>query len=163
LIDEKAAKERVLYEGLLREVEAGGVRSEELSEAVTLSYPGNSEQLAAVLRPAGCSLEPFGIDMVKFTHVPALLSAMDVKSILASLLAEELNNRFEVDEEKTEFLMKRLVHHASLTFTSGSERAAQNQLISELQACQSPRQTPDGHATMIHLSLDFMSRQFGRG
>jgi len=32
-----------------------------------------------------------------------------------------------------------------------------------LEACLSPRSTPFGKPTMIHLSVDLLERQFGKG
>jgi DNA mismatch repair protein MutL len=38
----------------------------------------------------------------------------------------------------------------------------QQALLNDLTACQSPRTSPDGRPTMIHLSVDLLDRQFGR-
>jgi DNA mismatch repair protein MutL len=38
----------------------------------------------------------------------------------------------------------------------------QRALITDLEACDSPRTCPHGRPTMIHLSVDMLERQFGR-
>jgi DNA mismatch repair protein MutL len=37
-----------------------------------------------------------------------------------------------------------------------------NELIRQLERCDSPRTCPHGRPTMIHLSVDLLERQFGR-
>ena len=162
LIDEKAARERILYEKLLRQVEEGGINSVPLFDSITISTTADVETLDEAISPLGFGVEPFGTDMVKFTKIAEILDIVDAEYIITVLLKEHQETNFSTPEEETEFLMKKLVYHAGSVFSTGSDRTQQNQLISTLQTCQSPRQTPDGRATMIHLSLDFMNRQFGR-
>jgi DNA mismatch repair protein MutL len=40
--------------------------------------------------------------------------------------------------------------------------AEQEQLLRDLERCQTPRTCPHGRPTMIHLSVAALERQFGR-
>ena len=162
LIDEKAAQERILYERFLRQTEEGGIQTAELDSAEIFAFGGEADSLTELFAALGITVEAFGADLVKVSGVPALLSGFTKKPILEGLLRDQQEHRFSIDEEATEFLLQRLAYHAGSIFSTGSDTQLQNQLVSALQTCQSPRQTPDGRATMIHLSLDFMNRQFGR-
>lgn len=162
LIDEKAACERILYEKLLRQVEEGGIKAVELADSITLTTQVDVVDLQSALTPLGIGLEPFGNTLVKIIKITEIVNISDAEYVLSALFNEYQKNKFSTTEEATEFLMIKLVYHAGSVFSTGSDRNRQNQLISALQTCQSPRQTPDGRATMIHLSLDFMNRQFGR-
>jgi DNA mismatch repair protein MutL len=162
LIDERAAQERILYENLLRQVEEGGIKSVELENSLPLPFHGEGDSLIANLFQLGFDTELFGVDMVKVLAIPRILSEAHIETILDDLLKDFEESRFNTPEETTEFLMQKLVYHAGQLFSSGNDPCQQKNLISALQTCKSPRQTPDGRATMIHLSLEFMNRQFGR-
>jgi DNA mismatch repair protein MutL len=162
LIDEKAAQERILYESLLGQVEAGGIQTKELEESSVLPYKDDPDELQRTFQSLGIELEPFGAELIKITALPVLIHDSDREYVLSALLNDKMKETFSTGEEMTEYLLRRLAFHLGSVFNTGDDRERQNQLISALQTCQSPRQTPNGLATMIHLSLDFMNRQFGR-
>lgn len=162
LVDEKAAQGRILYETLLRQVEQDGIRTVELPASITLPYTGDIDVLSEVFDPMGITAESFGAGMVKVSSIPEIGNCPDIEYVLTALLKDWMENKLPTTEEAVEFLLQRFVYHLGAMFSTGADQQRQNQVISSLQACQSPRQTPDGRATMIHLSLDFMNRQFGR-
>jgi DNA mismatch repair protein MutL len=53
---------------------------------------------------------------------------------------------------------KRVAIKAGQVLSTEEQRA----LLSDLEACQSPRTCPHGRPTMILLSVDLLERQFGR-
>ena len=55
-------------------------------------------------------------------------------------------------------ICKRAAVKAGQTLAPEEQRA----LLSDLEACRSPRTCPHGRPTMIHLSVDLLERQFGR-
>ena len=162
LIDEKAAQERILYENFMRQVEQSGIHTVELSSTITLAYNGVVSTLVDVFNPLGIEVESFGVGMVKVSSVPEIGNCPDLEYVLTALIRDVQENKLATIEESVEFLLQRFVFHIGSMFSTGPDPQQQSQLISSLQTCQSPRQTPDGRATMIHLSLDFMNRQFGR-
>ncbi len=163
LIDEKAAEERILYEKFLRQIEADGIVKSALEPAFSVDIQHTDMQaLMDAFSPLGFTLEPFGTTVVKITHIPTLLTEFDAKRIAQALIMDYPSKSFATEEERTQWLLQRLAFHAAVDFDSDNDVRLQNQLLSELQVCQSPRQTPEGRATMIHLSLELLNRQFDR-
>lgn len=162
LIDEKAAQERILYERFLRQIEAGGIQSQDLATALTIDFEDPFEKLEGIFHLVGFEINAFGSGMIKLVKVPELVNIPDLEYVIQALFHDLNEKKFSTPEEATEFLLQRLTFHCASMFSTGDDPQVQNHLISALQVCQSPRQTPDGRATMLHLSLDFMNRQFDR-
>jgi DNA mismatch repair protein MutL len=163
LIDEKAAEERILYEKFLRQIEAGSIVTGPLEKAFTVDFQySDAEGMIDALSSVGFTIEPFGPSLVKITHTPILLNGFDTKAIVQGLISDYPSKSFVTEEERTQWLLQRLAFHTAGEFDTGNDVKQQNQLLSELQMCQSPRQTPEGRATMIHLSLELLNRQFDR-
>lgn len=163
LIDEKAVEERILYEKFLRQIEAGGIERYLLPAAFsTACQHSDSQAIIDTYSSLGFTLEPFGPGLVKITHAPVLLTDFDAQIIMQKLMNVYPPKNSATIEETTQWLLKRLVFFAADTFDSGTDANRQSRLLSELQVCQSPRQTPEGRATMIHLSLELLNRQFDR-
>jgi DNA mismatch repair protein MutL len=163
LIDEKAAEERILYEKFMRQIEADGIVKSGLETAFSVNCQHSDTQaMIDAFSSLGFTIEPFGPTLVKITYIPTLLAEFDAKRIVQVLFADIATKTFTTEEERTQWLLQRLVFHAAVEFDTGSDVKQQNQLLSELQVCQSPRQTPEGRATMIHLSLELLNRQFDR-
>jgi DNA mismatch repair protein MutL len=92
LVDQHAAHERVLYEGLRREWRERKVASQGLLVPVPVSLdPAAAAGLAAAaegLRHLGFDLEPFGDATVALRGIPALLAGSDPADLVRELAAE---------------------------------------------------------------------------
>jgi DNA mismatch repair protein MutL len=78
-----------------------------------------------------------------------------------------LVENFEEDEtplqaEVEARLIARICKRAAVKAGQVLSTEEQKALITDLEACQSPRTCPHGRPTMIHLSVDILERQFGR-
>jgi DNA mismatch repair protein MutL len=166
LIDQHAAHERVLFEKLMTRHEGKQLASQSLlAPAVVHLQPASArlldEQLPA-LEHLGFSVEPFGPDSFQVRAMPALFGDHDPAAALRALVED-----FEEDEEPLQSevearvagrVCKRMAVKAGQALSPDEQRA----LLSDLEACASPRTCPHGRPTMIHLSVDMLERQFGR-
>jgi len=74
---------------------------------------------------------------------------------------------FEEDEtplarEKERRLIARICKRVAVKGGQTLSSSEQEDLVSRLEACDSPRTCPHGRPTMVHLSVDLLERQFGR-
>jgi len=166
LIDQHAAHERVLFEGLLAQSAHERVTSQALLAPVNVALPPDKSRLLEeqlpVLAGLGFEVEPFGPNTYTVRAIPSLLAGGDPEAALHALVED-----FEEDEtplasareaQITARICKRMAVKGGQTLST-EEQAA---LLRGLERCQSPRTCPHGRPTMIHLSADLLERQFGR-
>ncbi len=166
LIDQHAAHERVLFEGLLAQNAQEQVTSQALLAPVNVALPPDKSRLLEeqlpVLAELGFEVEPFGPNTYAVRAIPSLLAGGDPGAALHALVED-----FEEDEtplasareaQITARICKRMAVKGGQTLSAEEQIA----LLRGLERCQSPRTCPHGRPTMIHLSADLLERQFGR-
>jgi DNA mismatch repair protein MutL len=168
LIDQHAAHERVLFERMRIEHQTVGSKmiSQTLLAPVSVELPPAGARLLedqlSILNQLGFQVEHFGPGAFLVRAVPALLTGLDPAAALRVLVED-----FEEDEAplKTEIEAKiigRICKRAAVKAGQVLSAAEQRALLTDLEACSSPRTCPHGRPTMIHLSVDLLERQFGR-
>ena len=165
LVDIRAASERILFERLRREADAGSAPAQRLliPEAIELT-PKDAvwigENLAA-LQSAGFLLEPFGGNSFKIEALPACLAGRAAREALLDLCGllratGSLGSARPLDE-----LIRSVSRLAALDgFPYEEDRA--RRLVEELLLCDLPYASPQGHPTMIQWSFPELQRKFGR-
>jgi DNA mismatch repair protein MutL len=169
LIDQHAAHERVLFEKLITQLGdagSGKIPAQSLLEPVPVDLPASSASLIAeqlpVLARLGFQVEVFGKKTFLIRSMPALLSGMDPISALNVLIEDFEEDETPLQSELEKRIVARICKRAAIKsgkLLSGEEQRA---LLTDLEACRSPRTCPHGRPTMIHLSVDLLERQFGR-
>jgi DNA mismatch repair protein MutL len=167
LIDQHAAHERVLFEQLLAERERATVASQVLLEPqpVELSPEalGILEENLEPLNDLGFQVEPFGGTTLLVRAVPTLVveehPREGLEDIAAALLAGDapLGTRIE------ETIARSVCKQAAIKAGQVMAREEMEELIRGLEGCTNPRTCPHGRPTMIHLSVEQLAREFGRG
>lgn len=165
LIDQHAAHERVLFERFMRQ-RGRQIPSQALLEPVTIYLPPASASLLqgqlSVLGELGFGIEPFGPNTFRVRAIPALLTGSDphaaVRVVVEDFEEDETPLQAEIEAKIIARVCKRAAVKAGQALSTEEQRA----LLSELEACRSPRTCPHGRPTMIHLSVDLLERQFGR-
>jgi DNA mismatch repair protein MutL len=165
LVDQHAAHERILFERFMA-MRSTEIPAQVLLQPVTVELPPASARLLAdqlpVLQQLGFQVENFGPNVFLVRAIPVLIAGSDPAAAIRALVED-----FEEDETPLESqvearivarVCKRAAVKAGQTLTPEEQRA----LLSDLEACQSPRTCPHGRPTMIHLSVDLLERQFGR-
>ena len=162
LFDPKAAKERILYETLMRQRE-GSPAAQALLVPVLLEL--DPRDLEMVLRErdafagAGIEVESFGGNTVQIRSLPACLGIGDPRPFLGELLDELLHEPVSGARFAFERLARMLARRAGLLV---EPRLAETQpLLAELFACDLPYCAADGRPTLTEFGLRELDRRFG--
>jgi DNA mismatch repair protein MutL len=173
LIDQHAAHERILYERMLAQRHGGpaanpahGVARQQLLEPLTLHVGHEITGLAALhlleLEALGFAVEPFGGETFLVRAVPAVLSGQDPLRVLEEIVTSLAAQRNLVGEELENRLVKLICKRAAIKAGQLLSPLEMQELVRQLEQCQSPRTCPHGRPTMIQLSAGELEKAFGR-
>jgi len=167
VVDQHAAHERLVHEGIKRALTEGGVARQVLliPEVVELDE-AEAERInarAPELLELGLSVEAFGPGAVVVREVPALLGDSDVQGLVRDLACDLA----EGDEALA--LKDRLQDVAAKMACHGSVRAGRrlnatemNALLREMEATPHSGQCSHGRPTYVELKLADIEKLFGR-
>jgi DNA mismatch repair protein MutL len=165
LIDQHAAHERVLFERYMRQKSAS-IPSQALLEPVIVELPPAAvrqiEDQLDMLKLLGFQVELFGTGMFIVRGIPSLLSGMEPAAALRVLVEDFEEDESPLAGEIEARIIARICKRAAIKAGKVLSVEEQRSLLTDLEACQSPRTCPHGRPTMIHLSVDLLERQFGR-
>lgn len=177
LIDQHAAHERILYEKFMAQRHgqgalaeggdmAGGVVRQQLLEPLTLHVGSQvAGQVALHLQEldhVGFAVEPFGGDTFLVRAVPAVLAGEDPLRALQEILTTFADRRNLVGEELEARLVKMVCKRAAIKAGQLLSDLEMQELVRQLETCQSPRTCPHGRPTLIQLSAGELEKAFGR-
>jgi DNA mismatch repair protein MutL len=165
LIDQNAAHERVLYEKLLSGQPQTIAAQSLLSPVVLDVNPEDSEILIdqlSVIGELGYDLEVFGPNAFRIRAIPSILGDTNPQDAVTLLLEDSSfgNNTLLVD--KNQKLALQIARRAAVKRGQILSREEQLKLLGDLEQSVSPRTSPTGRPTMIHISAGLLERQFGR-
>jgi DNA mismatch repair protein MutL len=166
LVDQHAAHERVLFEKLMAQHAMKNIPSQTLLTPTAITLPPQSANLLltqlSVLQHFGFDVEEFGPNTFQVRAMPALFLGSDPSAALRALVEDfeedESPLQNEIEAKLAARDCKRMAVKAGQALSNEEQRA----LLTDLEACDSPRTCPHGRPTMIHLSVDMLERQFGR-
>jgi DNA mismatch repair protein MutL len=168
VVDMHAAHERIVYEGLKRQLEGQGVPRQRLLVPVVADV---SEPEAELIEQRGAELAAFGLVVdrsgpmtVTVREVPALLGGGDVDGLLRDVLADALEvgaiDRLQARQHELLAAMAcrgSLRAHRALTVTE------MNALLREMEQTENAGQCNHGRPTFLVQSLVDLDRLFLRG
>ncbi len=166
LLDARAARERLLFEQLLRRID----RRESISQRLLL--PAVVElaprdlawvlEHARVLAGAGFLVEGFGAGAVKVDGVPPFLAGGEPRELLLRIAEDCRAGGLRAGPRALEEAIARSVSRAVPSDPPPADPAAAAALLDELMACELPYACPAGKPTMIHFAHSELARKFGR-
>jgi DNA mismatch repair protein MutL len=171
LIDQHAAHERILFEKMMASFEeislAGkGLGSQALLQPEAVQLPPASSRLIEeqmeLLAELGFDIELFGPNTFLVRSIPSLLTRLDPGAALRALVEDFEENEAPLQDETEARIIARICKRAAVKAGQLLSTEEQTALITDLEACESPRTCPHGRPTMIHISVDLLERQFGR-
>ncbi|GIK73851.1 MAG: DNA mismatch repair protein MutL [Chloroflexota bacterium] len=168
LIDQHAAHERILYEQymLQRANNQTGVARQHLLQPLTLHVGARlTGQVAAhlnALQHIGFEVEAFGGDTFLVRAVPSVLAGEDPLRTLEEIATTLSERRNLVGEEIEADLVKMVCKRAAIKAGQLLSDIEMQELVRQLELCQSPRTCPHGRPTMIQLSATELEKAFGR-
>jgi len=167
IIDQHAAHERLVYEGMKKAMAAGGVARQglllpevvELEEDAAARLAARSAELAEL----GLELDAFGPGAVVVRATPALLGACNVQGLVRDL-ADELTELGEALalRERLETVCGTMACHGSVRAGRSLNMAEMNALLRQMEATPHSGQCNHGRPTYVELKLADIERLFGR-
>ena len=166
LVDLHAAHERIVYERLKAQLDAGVARQTLLMPAVVEGEAALVERLVEArdaLLQLGLELERFGAGGVLVRAVPAALGEVDVQRLVADV-AEDLaaHDRPAALTEALHRLASRMACHGSVRAGQKLTLEAMNALLRTMEATPNSGQCNHGRPTYIKMGRADLERLFGR-
>jgi DNA mismatch repair protein MutL len=167
IVDQHAAHERLVYEGMKDQIAAGGVARQSLllPEVVNLD-PADAERVAAragELAELGLVVESFGPGAILVRETPALLGDVDVQGLVKDI-ADDL-----AETDQALALKERLGEVCGTLACRGSVRAGRrlnaaemNALLRQMEVTPHSGQCNHGRPTYVELKLADIEKLFGR-
>jgi DNA mismatch repair protein MutL len=165
LIDQHAAHERVLFERFMSQRDSEIPAQSLLMPATVELPPANARLLTEqlpMLDSLGFEVESFGPNTFLVRAIPGLLGDLDPAAALRVLVEDFEEDEAPFQDQIEDRIIARVCKRAAIKSGQAMSHDEQQALLSDLEACQSPRTCPHGRPTMIHLSVDLLERQFGR-
>jgi len=156
LIDQEAARERILYEQYRQELSRAVGTSQTLLFPRTVTFsPADFAVLRELTEPLhalGFIFAEFGPNTIAVEAIPAGMPAQDEKELLESLIEQFRTAAGPLKLDQSEGLARALARRVAAG-TAGTRLpdAELNALADRLFACQVPGYTPDGRKTLVLL------------
>jgi len=167
IVDQHAAHERLVYERMKAQIEAGGIARQtllvpeivELDEGAVARLMARAEEFSEL----GLVIEPFGPGAVAVREVPALLGEVDVSGLLRDLADElaEFGTALSLKERLAD-VCGTLACHGSVRAGRRLSGEEMNALLRQMEATPHSGQCNHGRPTYVELKLADIERLFGR-
>ncbi len=167
IIDQHAAHERVLFEQLQDQFEAGEVPSQALLvpdqvEPGPAQAPLLLEQLPELQR-LGFQVEDFGNGTFMIKAVPALIVGGDYRALLLDVLDEvAIRGTSRKLEEIRDRVLSIMACHPAIKVNRHLAQQEMETLLNRLFKCRMPHTCPHGRPTVIRFSMDDLKKMFKR-
>jgi DNA mismatch repair protein MutL len=166
LIDQHAAHERVLYEEMMAEHDQQEVASQSLLEPLALDLDpilaGVLAEYLPMLNHTGFALEPFGGTSYLVRAVPSILVVPNVHAALVDILEMLRQGDDPLAAQVETRLIAAICKRAAVKGGQTLSQEEMQQLVRQLEQCESPRTCPHGRPTVLHFSVDQLEQEFGR-
>jgi DNA mismatch repair protein MutL len=167
IVDQHAAHERLVYERMKVEMEAGGVTRQalllpevvDLDPAEAQRVADKAEELAAL----GLIIEPFGPGAILVRETPALLGDTDVGGLIRDIADDLAENGAALAlAERLQAVCSTMACHGSVRAGRRLTAAEMNALLRQMEATPHSGQCNHGRPTYVELKLADIERLFGR-
>ena len=167
LLDQAAARERILYEQYAHTLERETGASQTLLFPRTVTFtPQDFAVLREVeedLRNLGFRFTGFGKHTIAVEGIPADVPARDEKELLEGLIEQFRTHAGPVKLDRREQMARALARRVATTAAGPRlSDTEMNTLVDKLFACQVPGYTPDGRRTLVLLELSQLQEFFRR-
>lgn len=168
LVDAHAAHERIGYERLKKQMQAGGVASQPLLLPIKIKVsPAEAdlaEQELAYFQSLGMELNRTGPETLLVRSVPPLLAGADVETLLRDVLADMseqgMSRRIE---EQTNRVLATMACHAAVRAHRRLSLDEMNALLRDMEQTERSGQCNHGRPTWVELSTQDLDKFFMRG
>jgi len=165
IVDQHAAHERLVYEGMKAAVGAVPSQALLMPQVIELD-PAEAERVAGragELADLGLVLEPFGPGAVLVRETPAALGETDVAGLVRDIADDLAENAAALAlKERLEHVAGTMACHGSVRAGRRLTAAEMNALLRQMEATPHSGQCNHGRPTYVELKLADIERLFGR-
>jgi DNA mismatch repair protein MutL len=168
LVDQHAAHERILYERLKNQIDAGPPPTQALLVPALVDASEKeiavADEQAEALAQLGFEVSRAGPRQLTLRAVPALLAGGDIAALLRALLAELAEHpASRVVEAQRNELLATMACHGAVRGKRNLSLAEMNALLREMEATDRADQCNHGRPTWRQVSLAEIDAMFMRG
>ena len=166
IVDQHSAHERVLYEGVLKQLSGAGAPAQRLLLPLTVEFAAPElEALEAhreLLRGIGYEVAPFSGRTVVVHTAPNPHPRFDAARCLQELVADLAGGRFGGWANRLERFAATFACRAAIKAGQHLEPEEVRELVARLLATALPAHDVHGRPTIVQLPKDELERRFGR-
>jgi DNA mismatch repair protein MutL len=166
IVDQHSAHERVLYEGVMRQLTGDGAPAQRLLLPLTLEFtPPELEaidQHRELLQRVGYELEPFSGRTVVVHTAPNPHPRFDATRCLQELVADLAGGRFGGWANRLERFAATFACRAAIKGGQRLDPEEARELVTLLLTATLPAHDVHGRPTIVQLPKDELERRFGR-
>jgi DNA mismatch repair protein MutL len=163
VIDQHAAHERIRYEQLSQEKTSQGIQVQGMLEPFTLEVTPQQDEMLKYrvikFNEFGFTIEPFGLRTYLVRAIPSVLKDGD----WLAALREILDSPYDKVTSITDNIIKSLACHSAVRSGKTLTDEEMRELIRQLEKTNLPNTCPHGRPTILHLSIQQLEKEFGRG
>jgi len=168
VVDMHAAHERITYEKLKSQLDAGSMSLQPLLVPVTLEVGDAEMSVWEAHRPlfdsCGLQIEPLGERTLAVRQLPAALRHADAAGLIRDTLSDlAQHGRSDRARIMTEELLSSMACHGSVRANRSLTRDEMNALLRQMEATERSGQCNHGRPTWVQLGLAEMDNWFLRG
>ncbi len=166
IVDQHSAHERVLYEGVMRQLTGDGASAQRLLLPLTLEF--TAPELEAIeahrelLRRVGYEVEPFSGRAVVVHTAPNPHPRFDAARCFGELVADLAGGRFGGLANRLERFAATYACRAAIKGGQHLEPDEMRELVARLLTATLPAHDVHGRPTVVQLPKDELERRFGR-
>jgi DNA mismatch repair protein MutL len=165
-LDQHVAHERVLFERLLGELDAGPLASQELLFPQPVELGAGQAALVQewteTLEGLGFRLEGWSGSTVVLRAVPALLRGQEPRRLIEALVEDVNRPRKGEPQPLLHRALSFVACHAAIKAHAPLQREEMTRLIADLAVTKTPYFCPHGRPIVSRLSLRDIKRELGR-
>ncbi|MFD2786778.1 DNA mismatch repair endonuclease MutL [Hymenobacter rubripertinctus] len=167
LIDQVAARERILFEQYAQALERDVSASQTLLFPRTITFTPQDfailREVEDALRALGFRFTDFGKYTIAVEGIPADVPARDEKELIEGLIEQFRTGGGPVKLDRREQMARALARRVA-TSAAGARLSEREMtaIVDKLFACAVPNYTPDGRRTIVMLELSQLQELFGR-
>lgn len=167
MLDQRAARQRILFERLQRGVASGSVGSQRLLVPEVFELPPREHEAVVehlgVLESSGFGIEVFGGRALKVEALPDFLAGRDPRRVLEDFASDFLAGAgARVRGPAADDAVRRTVARLTAGAPPVEDAAGQRELVGRLLECELPYCDPEGRPVMLQFSWRDLDRKFGR-
>ncbi|PZF72791.1 DNA mismatch repair endonuclease MutL [Taibaiella soli] len=165
LIHIRRAQERIWFERLLQQWNAGNTPSQQVLFPASYEMPPQDCILLTEVLPdlarIGFDISPFGQNTFVVQGVPTDLPAGEEKNVLDEVLDQLKHESHDAVASRTERILMQMARRLSRNKHAIQQPEGQQALIDELFACSQPEYTPDGKKVFMMLRKEELDDMLG--